>query len=107
MWDARFRYRCGQLIDSIECMCLANEACAAGTPVITCENAGVANDLVINDENGYVLPLDANVWSQHAWQLLSDEKKLSSFSEKAVQKVQSYNHQQAANGILDSIEFAL
>ncbi len=86
---------------------VANEACAAGTPVITCENAGVANDLVINGDNGYVLPLDVNCWVEHIHGLLSDLKKLSLFSEKAIQKVQWYNHQQAANGILDSIELAV
>lgn len=86
---------------------VANEACAAGTPVITCENAGVANDLIINGENGYVLPLDADSWTQHACDLLSNAEKLSLFSEKAVQKVQAYNHQQAADGILDSIALAV
>ena len=86
---------------------VGNEACAAGTPVITCENAGVANDLIIHGENGYVLPLDAEVWAEHILQLLNDNNLLTSFSEKATCMVQSFNHQQSADGILESVNFAL
>ena len=86
---------------------VGNEACAAGTPVITCEFAGVANDLIINGENGYILPLDAHVWTDCAFRLLSDEKLLAKFSANAVRMVQAYNHNQAAEGILKSVDFAL
>ena len=86
---------------------VANEACAAGTPVITCENAGVANDLIINGNNGYVLPLDADIWTEHTYELLTDVEKLNQFSENAVHKVESYNHREAANGILNSVVFAI
>ncbi len=86
---------------------VGNEACAAGTPVITCENAGIANDLVIDGENGYVLPLDTDAWTEKAFGLLTDEKLLNTFSDNAVKKVQSYNHLQAAEGIVESVMFAL
>ena len=86
---------------------VGNEACAAGTPVITCENAGVANDLIIHGENGYILPLDAEVWAEYAARLLSDKDLLATFSENAIRMVQPYNHQQAADGILESVHFAL
>ncbi len=86
---------------------VGNEACAAGTPVITCENAGVANDLITHNENGYILSLDAEVWADHALQLLTDKKLLTKFSENAVRAVQSFNHQQSADGIIDSVSFAL
>ena len=86
---------------------VGNEACAAGTPVITCDNAGVANDLIVNGENGYVLPLDADVWTEHALKLLTDTELLCRFSANAVRMVQPYNHDQAADGILKSVAFAL
>ncbi|KQS30677.1 glycosyltransferase family 4 protein [Dyadobacter sp. Leaf189] len=86
---------------------VANEACASGTPVITCSNAGAADDLVINGENGYILPLDVKIWAEHIEKLLSNENLIQQFSDRAVRKVQSYNHFQAAQGILDAVSFTL
>ncbi len=86
---------------------VANEACASGTPVITCDNAGAANDLIINGENGYVLPLDADIWAKRALHLLNNRELLDSFSANAVRLVQPFNHQQAANGLLAAVNFAL
>ena len=37
---------------------VANEACAAGLPVITCDQTGAANDLIQHNYNGFVLDLD-------------------------------------------------
>ncbi len=86
---------------------VANEACAAGTPVITCDNAGVANDLIIDGKNGYVLLLNAELWTNHALHLLSNNHLLTTFSNNAVELVQAYNHRQSAEGILQSVQFAL
>ena len=47
---------------------VANEAMAAGLPVITCENAGVAHDLVIQEETGFVLPVEKEVWAEKSCQ---------------------------------------
>ncbi|MDQ3073957.1 MAG: glycosyltransferase family 4 protein, partial [Bacteroidota bacterium] len=54
---------------------VANEAMASGVPVITCENAGVAYDLIVHCENGFILPLDIDVWAKHSLDLL-DNKEL-------------------------------
>ncbi len=86
---------------------VGNEACAAGTPVITCENAGVAHDLIIHNKNGFILPLETDVWTDYTFRVLSNRDLLSAFSANAVQMVQPYNHQQAAEGILESVQFAL
>lgn len=86
---------------------VANEACAAGTPVITCENAGAANDLIIDGKNGYVLPLEADTWAKYISNLLSNEELLNKFCDNAVTMVQPYNHNQAAEGIEQSISFVL
>ena len=40
---------------------VANESCMAGTPVITCNNAGAANELIINNFNGFVINLNVKV----------------------------------------------
>ncbi|MBS7566813.1 glycosyltransferase family 4 protein [Mucilaginibacter sp. Bleaf8] len=86
---------------------VANEACAAGLPVITCKNAGVAHDLIVHGSNGYVLPLDAETWVEHICDLLTAPAKLKSLSANAAKQVQDYNHQSSADGILASVKYAL
>ncbi|MFC5694225.1 glycosyltransferase family 4 protein [Pseudomonas sp. GCM10022186] len=85
---------------------VANEACAAGTPVITCSNAGAAHELVKDDVNGYVLPLDVELWARKAIGLLEDTRRLEQFSRNACEEVAPYNYENAARGIIDSIRFA-
>ena len=85
---------------------VANEACAAGIPVITCPNAGVADDLILHGYNGFVLELDAAVWCQHVWKLLADRALLDAFSQNALTKVHGYNYEVAAQGIVAALKFA-
>lgn len=84
---------------------VANEACAAGVPVITCPNAGVAGDLVIDGYNGFVLELNAHVWCEQAWKLLNDETLLNAFSQNALTKVQDYNYDAAADGVVSALKY--
>lgn len=86
---------------------VANEACAVGTPVITCGNAGVASDLILHDFNGYVLPLVADVWVSHIENLLNDFNKYSQFSKNAMLLSQNYSIAKSAEGILRAINFAM
>src|SRR5208337_2320660 len=41
---------------------VANEACAAGVPVITSPHAGVAGELIRDGQTGFVRDLDVGVW---------------------------------------------
>jgi glycosyltransferase involved in cell wall biosynthesis len=84
---------------------VANEACAVGTPVITCENAGVADDLVIHDFNGFVLPLDVDVWVEHILRLLSDIALYDTFSRNSLLHIQKYSVENAARGIENAINY--
>lgn len=86
---------------------VANEACAAGVPVITCENAGVAGDLIVHDENGFILPLEEKAWADKVCYLLSNEEAYRKFSEAAVGSVKAFNPQAASNGVLNAIQFSL
>ncbi len=81
---------------------VANEACAAGQAIIVSPHAGVAGELVCHGENGYVLELDLALWVKHAADLLSNEALLEEFSKNCVLKVQSYNYDAAAKGIIDA-----
>ena len=82
---------------------VANEAMAAGLPVITCENAGVAHDLVIHDQTGYILPVETDIWAEKAVSILKDQDLYERLSENAFQHVQQYNFQNAANGFIKAI----
>jgi len=84
---------------------VANEAGAVGVPVITCENAGVAHDLIINNYNGYILPLHAETWAEHIVELLKDDNLYARLSKNALSKVQEYSYEVAAQGIIDAILF--
>lgn len=69
---------------------VANEAIAAGTPVITCDNAGVAGDLVLNNFNGYVLPLDVDIWVKKINELLEDDFKRNYFVNNGVKHIKNH-----------------
>lgn len=86
---------------------VANEACAAGTPVITCDNAGVAHDLIQHNKNGFILPLDSKIWSEHAMTLLNDHALYKQFATQAISDVEHFTYQQAAQGIIDAINYSL
>lgn len=85
---------------------VANEACAVGVPVITCDNAGAANELIINDYNGYVLPLDEKVWAEHIVSLLTNNTLYDKFSDNAFDSVQAYNYDSAVEGIRNAVQYA-
>lgn len=85
---------------------VAGEALAAGVPVITCDAAGAAHDLVEHGQNGYVLPVDAEIWAEYACRLLDDTTLYQQFSACAVRSVQRFNYDIAAQGILDAIHYA-
>lgn len=82
---------------------VANEAMAAGVPVVTCGNAGVAHDLVIHDVNGYILPLEVNTWSFYISRVLNDAGEYESLSRRAFEHVKDYNSRSSARGIIESV----
>ena len=86
---------------------VSNEACAAGVPVITCAAAGAAHELVVDGFNGYILPLEPDLWAKHALELLSDSGKMRQFSVNAIQAVQRYDFNSAADGLSEAVRFAL
>jgi glycosyltransferase involved in cell wall biosynthesis len=82
-----------------------NEAMAAGTPVITTEWTAAAGELVLDEHNGHVLPLDVQAWVSAASELLSSHSKWQSFSQSARQTVKEFNYDRAAAGILDAFAY--
>lgn len=86
---------------------VANEACAAGLPVIATPEAGVAGELVVNGANGYVRTLDTAHWSACAQRLLSDTTLWQDFSTQSLQRVARYDFDSAAQGIHAACNHAL
>lgn len=86
---------------------VANEACAAGLPVLVSPYAGVAGELVRNGENGFVRELDIAQWAACARLLLSDPQLYDDFSSGSRQQVAAYNFDSAALGLVDACRTAL
>jgi glycosyltransferase involved in cell wall biosynthesis len=85
---------------------VANEACAAGLPVIVSPAAGVAHELVRDGENGHVLPLAVAPWADAAATLLADESAWRRMSRRSLELVQPYTYANAAAGVAAAIGHA-
>lgn len=86
---------------------VANEACAAGLPVIVTPHAGVAGELVLNGENGFVCGLQTDLWADHVATLLSREDLREEFSRRSLLLVREYTFDNAATGLVDACRYAL
>lgn len=86
---------------------VANEASAAGTPVVCTPFAGCADDLVIQAETGCVLSLDVDLWADSILRILEDPGSWNQLSSNASRQVQRYNFDDSAAAIYDACVFAL
>jgi glycosyltransferase involved in cell wall biosynthesis len=86
---------------------VANEACAAGLPVLISPHAGAAGELVADSRNGYVRDLHVPLWAEGATRLLSDQTLWQSFSDESLRRVRRYDFDSAAQGIVDACASAL
>ncbi|MES2537309.1 MAG: glycosyltransferase family 4 protein [Pseudomonadota bacterium] len=86
---------------------VANEACAAGLPVIVSPHAGVAGELVIDGDNGFVHELDVSLWAERAILLLTQPALSQRFSARSLSLVRGYTFDKAAAGLLDACRAAL
>lgn len=86
---------------------VVNEACAAGLPVITTPYAGVAGELVRDNENGFICAIDIPTWVDRLQRLLTNDGLYQSFSQKSVELVEKYNYEAAAQGIIAATLFVV
>lgn len=61
----------------------AQESLNCGTPVVATPFCGIINDLLINGHNGFILPLDPNLWIEKIKLLLQSPDLYKSFSQNA------------------------
>lgn len=85
---------------------VANEACAAGVPVLVSGAAGSAGELVRDGENGFVLPLDRERWTDAAVRLLTDESLYAAMAVRCRERVGEYCYGNAALGIAQAVRAA-
>jgi glycosyltransferase involved in cell wall biosynthesis len=86
---------------------VANEACAAGLPVIASPHAGAVGELLLNGQNGFVCDLDVGLWADRAALLLLQPDVWKSFSLCSLALVREYSFDNAAAGFLAACRFAL
>lgn len=85
---------------------VANEACAAGVPVLVTPVAGAANELVRDGENGFVMPLDLPRWVDASVRLLGDDALYARMSASCRERVGEYSYGNAAQGIAAAVRAA-
>jgi glycosyltransferase involved in cell wall biosynthesis len=86
---------------------VANEACAAGVPVIASPFAGASGELVRDGVTGFVRALDVDAWAEAAARLLRDETLYARMSRTASEVVSSeYSFDGAARGLVAAIRHA-
>ena len=85
---------------------VANEACAAGTPVITCESVGAAGELLLDSVNSFILPLNERIWAQKALGIISDTTIWDDLSNACKLQVSEYSYMNAGKGLIDAVEFS-
>lgn len=86
---------------------VANEASAAGLPTIVSPRAGVAGELVVDGENGFVCELDLKTWTDRVALLLTNDRLYERFSRRSLSIVGNYTFKQAAGGIIDACRHAV
>jgi glycosyltransferase involved in cell wall biosynthesis len=79
---------------------VANEACAAGLPVIVSPHAGVSGELVKDGVNGFVCALHVGAWASRAAMLLDDLALYRQYADASLAVVGDYTYRHAAEGIL-------
>jgi glycosyltransferase involved in cell wall biosynthesis len=86
---------------------VANEASAAGTPVLVSAGAGAADDLVLDGVSGRVLRNDEEEWAAAAAALLDDRAAWSALSHGASAQSARFTADAAADGIAAAVWHAV
>lgn len=86
---------------------VANESMASGTPVISTPYAGIINDLLIDNINGFIIDTIIEKWTNQIEIILNNEDLWKELSLNAIEKVKDFNFSNAAKGIIDASTFAM
>jgi glycosyltransferase involved in cell wall biosynthesis len=81
---------------------VANEAAAAGLPIIATQEAGAAGELVQHGVNGFVLAPEKEAWASAAQQLLENPTHYERMANSSLKIVSSFTRANAAKGMHDA-----
>lgn len=84
---------------------VVNEAMCFSLPIIVSDIVGCSPNLVKNNENGFIFPLDdINRLTQCLKELINDSQKRKSFGEKSFEIINNYNYKKDIVGILTALK---
>ncbi len=83
---------------------VANEAVAAGLPIISSKHPGSVGELIINEKNSFVLDLDSNIWAEKALELIGNNEKYNRFKDYGLNLIKNFNKEKASRGIIEAIK---
>lgn len=86
---------------------VANEALAAGVPVIVSPIAGCVPELVRHQLSGLVVPLEMQLWVNAVMRLLENPILCQQMGDAGRQIVKDYTYANAAQGIADAVRLAI
>ena len=81
---------------------VANEACAAGLPVIATPFAGAVGEILQDGMNAFVRNSDVEAWAAAVQRLLTDEHLYEEFSRSSLRLVAGHNYDAAAAGVINA-----
>lgn len=82
-----------------------NEAMAASLPIVCADAAGAADDLVVNEKNGYLVPVgDVEKLSEALQILVDDEGLREKMSLHSQEIIANYTPQKMAQGLKEGIQ---
>jgi glycosyltransferase involved in cell wall biosynthesis len=82
---------------------VANEAVAASTPVIISPNAGAAGEIVQDGVNGFILPLDSDIWADKIDYLLNNRDLYGQFQKNCQRIIKDYSAEKAVNSFMQGL----
>ncbi|HEY7296359.1 MAG TPA: glycosyltransferase family 4 protein [Xanthobacteraceae bacterium] len=81
---------------------VANEACAAGLPIVATPFAGSVGEIVQDDVNGFVRDFEIEQWTAAVCRLLTDRDTYSQFSSNSLRLIAHHNYDTAAGTIVEA-----
>ena len=87
---------------------VVNEAMASGLPVVVSNQVGASADLVIDGENGFVVPAgDAPSLAARILDALSDEPRRLAMGRRSVEIISSWDYEASVSGFRAAVETAV
>lgn len=86
---------------------VVNEAAAAGTPTISSNFTAAANELILDQQSGWVLDLEPLSWANKILEILENETIWQELSLNASKLVSTYSFENASKGMFQACKKAM